>query len=82
MQVTLEPKTRHGKNKIAEVKSVDPLWDGRWQAVSTADRVNFAPGKRGPWFLLVPVCTHGPFEFMRRWVHSTNDENFILRPNA
>ena len=81
MEVTLEPKTRHGKNRLAEIRFVDPYWHGRWQIVSVAERVSFAPGKRGPWYLLVPLCSEGPFNYMQRWVHASDDTNFNLRPN-
>lgn len=82
MEITLEPKTRAGKNKIANVRFANPRWDGRWQIVGTAPGVLFQRGKRGPWHLIEPMCDDEVRGYHARWVHATDDENFILRPNA
>ena len=82
MECTLEPKTRHGKNRLTKIKTVDPLWGGRWQVISTADQVNFAKGKRGPWHLVEPLFESRRRQSFARWVHATDDDNFTLRSNA
>lgn len=81
MEVTLEPKTRNGKNRLAAIRSVDKSWWGMWHVVRSCDRVNFAPGKSGPWHLIEPICAApDPFRF-RRWVSESDDDHFTVRPN-
>jgi len=82
MQVTLEPKTRAGQNKLANDRSrAVGAWDGTYNVVQTSDHVQFAAGKRGPWYLLIPTCDLD-VAVLWRWVHGTDDANFIMQPNA
>ena len=81
MHVTLEPKTRAGKNKLASDRTFAVgEWDGTYRVKETRDHVNFAAGKRGPWHMLVPACDL-TVEIWR-WVHATDDDNFTMRPNG
>lgn len=82
MEIRLEPKTRAGRNKLATVQFADPHWDGRWVITLTQDSVNFAPGKRGPWHLIEPLCDDEVRGYNARWVHATNDDNFTMQPNT
>jgi len=81
MEIRLEPKTRAGRNKIANVQFADPDWDGRWVVTQTQGAVNFAPGKRGPWYLIEPLCRNYVRGYSLRWVHATDDDDFTLQPN-
>ena len=82
MELTLIPKTRAGKNKLANVRFADPQWDGRWEIIGTVDGVRFALGKRGPWHLVEPLCNDEVRGYNARWVHATDDDNFTMQPNA
>jgi len=82
MEVTLEPKTRNGKNRLARVVIALPAWDGTWRVVRSCDRVTFALHRDGPWHLLEPVADAPFLERFWRWVSATDDENFILRSNT
>lgn len=82
MQVTLEPKTRAGQNKLANDRSrAVGAWDGTYNVVQTSDHVQFAAGKRGPWYLLTPTCDMD-VAVLWRWVHGTDDDDFTLQPNT
>lgn len=81
MEIRLEPKTRAGRNKIANVQFADPDWNGTWAITHTQDSVKFAPGKRGPWHLIEPLCDDEVRGYSARWVHATDDDNFTVQPN-
>ena len=80
MELTLIPKTRAGRNKLANLQLASRDWNGRWVVDRKQDAVNFAPGKRGPWLLVEP--TFGVRGQRACWVHATDDENFTVQPNA
>ena len=82
MELTLIPKTRHGKNRLATIHSAEGEWDGRWVVVDTQDSVRFAPGKRGPWHRVEPRVHFQRRDSHARWVHATDDDNFTMQPNA
>ena len=82
MEITLVPKTRAGKNKLADDgRHAVGEWAGTYRVVETRDHVQFAAGRRGPWLLLTPTCELD-IAMLWRWVHGTNDGNFTVQPNA
>lgn len=82
MEITLNPITRHGKNRLESVRRSDPAWDGRWEVVDTQDSVRFLPGELGPWHRIEPLISGKDRSFHSRWIHGTRDKNFTMQPNA
>lgn len=82
MEITLIPKTRAGKNKLADdSRHAIGTWHGTYRVVETRDNVQFASGIRGPWHLLTPTCELD-IPALWRWVHGTRDDNFTVQPNG
>lgn len=80
-QVTLEAKTHAGKNKLAKTVEISLEWNGNWNVTGERDRVLFSD-KSGPWLYLTPDRQDGTVaERLGRWVHATDDANFIVRSN-
>jgi hypothetical protein len=82
MELTLQATTRKGKNVLARARTKNAAWGGLWRVLSEADRVHFAAGKRGPWYLVQPVFADIGARDLCRWVHATQDDDFIVQPNA
>jgi len=66
----LVPKTRKGKNKIAEAGT------DRWHVVGTADSVQCLGNRPG--LLIRPTLEHQPQPDKRRWILAQNDPDFEL----
>ena len=77
--VTLTPKTQRGKNKIREAKAALPEWDGEtWHVIERRAGILFAPHAHGLWQLAVPnVAKDLVRERLSRWIHTTDDADFV-----
>ena len=79
--VTLEAKSRHGKNRIAEARKRLPKWDGKtWRVVREEASVLFSR-EPGPWAHVIPDTTENT-DWCSRWVNLRRDDDFTVTANV
>jgi len=72
--VNLTAKTAKAKNRVRELGQKLPQWDKTtWHVIAVFDSVRFS-NECGPWFCVSPDGSDNDM----RWVHETNDPNFVL----
>ena len=69
--LTLVGISKKGKQRVKERGD-------QWRIVSARDTVLFSD-KRGLWFLIVPAGKPDD-DASSRWIHSTNDNDFLVLP--
>ena len=67
--ITLEGKSGLGKNRVRELGS-------SWRVLRVEQKVHFST-RPGPWLSVEPVGREDAARF-RRWVHETDDANFVV----
>lgn len=80
--VLIAAKTHYGKNALAKTRQGLPGWDGKtWQIEDEREYIGAKPGA-GPWMFVEPVTADANADWFSRWVHKTDDDNFIVTANA
>jgi len=68
--IRLKGKSMKGKNRVRE-------HGDEWNVNAETDRVLFAKDKSGPWLYVVPAGKDHDHK-AGRWIHATNDLDFVL----
>lgn len=68
-EIKLLPKTDKARLKLNQIFMAHQGWKGKWFVLDTEDK-----GQR----LLVAPVGH-PWDKVGRWIHSTKDQNFIVK---
>jgi len=72
-QIQLKGLSQKGKNRVRE--SGD-----RWVVLASTDYVLFSPNIPGPWLFVAPQnCDQN--NKASRWIHATNDLDFLIVPS-
>jgi len=69
-EIKLQGISQKGKNRVREHGS-------DWHVLAETSTVLFSPNKAGPWLFVAPIGK-GQDDKASRWVHATNDSDFIV----
>lgn len=78
-------KTKHGKNRLRELRERHPGFTGVWVEKSRRNWIAFNPSKEGPWVFIRPVMGPGDHimseAWNERWIHLNDDRDFAVLPD-
>ena len=72
MKIILEPLNARAKGKLAYAGTTF------WEVLDEQDTVSFSE-REGPWWLCRPVINGKDMRDHQRWIHSTNDKDFLIK---